>query len=88
MAKQCSDNVILHKSWLLITKSICHALDYDSRMLTPDVVQPVAARLQSVVDGAVIELLACGPMPVDARTVTRLACKFGELGLRVAAAGA
>ena len=80
------DHVSFAKAWMLMSKGVAHALEYDFRLVPPAVMAPLQRRLErglrqtmSVLPGSEVSELTWGRAKVST-------C-FGGLGIRVAQMG-
>ncbi len=91
MADAVVDNTCLHKIWLFVAKTVCHALDYDGRMLPSNIVREYADRLDREARKFAFRRLgitdANRKVNREAMDLARLPGKFGGMNFRVGASG-
>ena len=80
------DHVSFAKVWMLMSKGVAHALDYDFRLVPPAVMAPVRRRLEGGLRQTLSVLLGSDVSEL-AWERAKLATRFGGLGIRVAQMG-
>ena len=80
------DHVSFAKAWMLMSKEVAHALDYDFRLVPPAVMAPLQRRLEGGLRQTMSVLLR-GEVSDLAWEQAKLPTCFGCLGIRVAQMG-
>ena len=80
------DYVSFAKAWMLMSKGVAHALDYDFRLVAPAVMAPLQRRLEAGLRQTMAVLLG-SEVSEMAWERAKLPTCYGGLGLRVSQMG-